>query len=349
MHYAYLGMDKTRDKIIKYIEINHAVRPEELIREFGLSKRAIFKQLENLLNANILGKRGTPPLVVYFLKDLDQKEGNEKLSTETKSYDPWDLDPKDLDILYQNFLIITPKGEMKRGIEAFSYWCRERNLDLKKSIRDYIQIIGEYNKFKKDGFIDGMYKMDQTFKGAVFLDKLYYLEFYSIERFGKTELGTLLLYAKQGQNRNLMKILFSEIYPRILKLIKKEKIDAIGFIPPTLRREVQFMKEMERYMNIGIKILDLPRINIVKTSGPIVVAQKSLNKLEDRIENAKDTIFIDDFRKYNNILLIDDAVGSGATLNETAKKLKEKNIVQGKVVGLGLTGSFKGFDVINEI
>ncbi len=349
MHYAYLGMDKTRDKIIKYIEINHAARPEELIREFGLSKRAIFKQLENLLNANILGKRGTPPLVVYFLKDLDHKEGNETLSTETKSYNPWDIDPKDLDILYQNFLIITPKGEMKRGFEAFSYWCRERNLDLKKNIKDYIQIIGEYNKFKKDGFIDGMYKMDQTFKGSVFLDKLYYLEFYSIETFGKTELGTLLLYAKQGQNRNLMKILFSEVYPRILKLIKKEKIDAIGFIPPTLRREVQFMKEMERYMNIGIKILDLPRINIVKTSGAIVVAQKSLNKLEDRIENAKDTIFIDDFRKYNNILLIDDAVGSGATLNETAKKLKEKNIVQGKVVGLGLTGSFKGFDVINEI
>lgn len=334
-----MGMVKTKDKIIEYIRINHFARPEDLRQKLGLSKRAIFKQLENLLSANILGKRGTPPLVVYFIKEND-----ENLPKLDKSYDHLDLDSKKLDLLYQNFLIITPKGEMKRGIEAFTYWCNERNLDFNKSLVDYIRIIHKCNKFRTGEFIDGMYKMEQTFNGSVFLDKLYYLEFYSIEKFGKTELGTLLLYSKQGQNRNLMKIFFEEVYPRILKLIKKEKINAVGFIPPTLKREVQFMKEMERYLNI-----DLPRINILKTYGPIVIAQKSLNKLTDRIENARDTIVIDDNRKYDNILLIDDAVGSGATLNETARKLKEKNIVNGKVVGLGLVGSFKGFDVISEL
>ncbi|MCL4392965.1 hypothetical protein M1145_02395 [Patescibacteria group bacterium] len=327
-------MNKTSDKIVEYIKIRNTVRPDELIREFGLSPRAIFKQLRNLLSEGIIDKRGTPPLVVYFIKELPLKSNDEIES----------FNSKDLNILYENFLIITPKGEMKRGIEAFSYWCRERNLDIAGSIRDYIKTIDKYNKFKKDGFIDGMSKLTQTFNKEIYLDKLYYLDFYSIERFGKTALGTLLLYAKQGQNRNLMKMIFSEVYPRICKLIKKEKIDAIGFIPPTLKREIQFMKEMERYMDIG-----LPKINIVKTMGAIIVAQKSLSNLEDRIENAKDTIFIDDNKKYNNILLIDDAVGSGATLNETAKKLKEKNMVVGNIVGLGLTGSFKGFDVINEI
>lgn len=329
-----LDMNKTSDKIVEYIKIRNTVRPDELIREFGLSPRAIFKQLRNLLSEGIIDKRGTPPLVVYFIKELPLKSNDEIES----------FNSKDLNILYENFLIITPKGEMKRGIEAFSYWCRERNLDIAGSIRDYIKTIDKYNKFKKDGFIDGMSKLTQTFNKEIYLDKLYYLDFYSIERFGKTALGTLLLYAKQGQNRNLMKMIFSEVYPRICKLIKKEKIDAIGFIPPTLKREIQFMKEMERYMDIG-----LPKINIVKTMGAIIVAQKSLSNLEDRIENAKDTIFIDDNKKYNNILLIDDAVGSGATLNETAKKLKEKNMVVGNIVGLGLTGSFKGFDVINEI
>jgi len=52
---------------------------------------------------------------------------------------------------------------------------------------------------------------------------------------------------------------------------------------------------------------------------------------------------------YKNILLIDDAVGSGSTLNETAGQIKRKGICKGQVIGLTITGSFKGFDVISEV
>jgi len=48
-------------------------------------------------------------------------------------------------------------------------------------------------------------------------------------------------------------------------------------------------------------------------------------------------------------LLLNDAVGSGATLNETAAQMKLKGIVKGKIIGLAITGSFKGFDVISEV
>jgi hypothetical protein len=41
-------------------------------------------------------------------------------------------------------------------------------------------------------------------------------------------------------------------------------------------------------------------------------------------------------------------VGSGATLNETATQIKQKGIAK-KVIGLSITGSFKGFDVISEV
>jgi predicted amidophosphoribosyltransferase len=53
--------------------------------------------------------------------------------------------------------------------------------------------------------------------------------------------------------------------------------------------------------------------------------------------------------QYNNILLIDDAVGSGATLNETARQIKNRNLCTGHIVGLAITGSFRGFDVISEV
>jgi predicted amidophosphoribosyltransferase len=48
------------------------------------------------------------------------------------------------------------------------------------------------------------------------------------------------------------------------------------------------------------------------------------------------------------VLLIDDAIGSGATINETARKLKERGLAK-RIIGLAVTGSFKGFDVIQEV
>lgn len=53
-------------------------------------------------------------------------------------------------------------------------------------------------------------------------------------------------------------------------------------------------------------------------------------------------------KHFGNTILIDDALGSGATLNETAKKLKERGYT-GKVVGLAIVGSANGFDVIKEV
>ncbi len=53
-------------------------------------------------------------------------------------------------------------------------------------------------------------------------------------------------------------------------------------------------------------------------------------------------------KQYNHILLIDDAIGSGATMNQVAGKLKNKKIAK-KITGLAIVGSFKGFDVITDI
>lgn len=101
---------------------------------------------------------------------------------------------------------------------------------------------------------------------------------------------------------------------------------------------------MERNLTLKIKKLDISK---VKTE--IIVPQKTLNKLSDRIENAKKTIILEEKSFFTNILLIDDAVGSGATLNETAAQIRDKKICRGKIIGLAITGSYKGFDVISEI
>lgn len=323
---------KTSEKIIDYIKQRGQATGSELADFLNISDRAVRKQLNNLIENNILYKNGKPPKVFYFIQkaaEISLKNNDITKEIETK--------------INKNFLIITPSGDKKEGVDGFRYWCAKNNLPISKTAIEYFKTLSKYDNYKKEGLISGIKKVNSTFND-IYLDELFYLDFYSIERFGKTKLGQLLLYAKQSQNKSLMKEIIEYIKPSINKLIKKFKIDGIGFIPPTVKREVQLMKVLDKGLSENIK-----KLSISKIKTPVAVPQKTLNKLIDRVENAKKTIVVEDNSKYKNILLIDDAVGSGATLNETAKKIREKKICKGKIIGIAIAGSFNGFDVISEV
>ncbi|PJA10105.1 hypothetical protein COX68_01320, partial [Candidatus Falkowbacteria bacterium CG_4_10_14_0_2_um_filter_41_15] len=319
----------------KYIKDKKHVSANELVDYLGISRQALFKHhLAKLIDDHVLVKNGRPPKVYYSIATpvkLEIKEKSFNINNEAKN------------LINHDFLIITPAGERKEGLDGFIYWCQKNNLPLEKTTEEYLKTFKKYEKYKKDGLIDSEEKLKSTFKN-VFLDKLFYIDFYSIERFGKTKLGQLLLYAKQSQNKKLMQEIVGIIKPNIDKIIKKFKIDGVGFIPPTVKRETQLMKVLEKGLNLHSR-----KVEIIKIKTAVAVPQKTLNKLVDRIENAKNTIIVSDNSSFNNILLIDDAVGSGATLNETAKKIRDKKMCQGKIIGITITGSFNGFDVISEV
>jgi predicted amidophosphoribosyltransferase len=129
------------------------------------------------------------------------------------------------------------------------------------------------------------------------------------------------------------------------RVIEHINPDAIGFIPPTLQRKKQIMKELQSYL-----YLNRPLIRIEKIKTPVIVQQKTLKSIEDRIINADRTMVVIHTNRspYKKVLLIDDFTGSGSTLNEIAKKIKHQHIAE-TVVGLTLTGSVNGFDVIREV
>jgi predicted amidophosphoribosyltransferase len=96
--------------------------------------------------------------------------------------------------------------------------------------------------------------------------------------------------------------------------------------------------------------INLPEITATKIPSLTKVPQKTLRKLSDRIVNAQSTIAINPNQNINgNVLILDDAVGSGATLNETARKIKNISMQKIKVYGYAVVGSRKGFDVISEV
>lgn len=322
---------KTSEKIIKYIKEKGQVTGAELSDFLDISDRGVRKQLSSLMEKGLLDKIGRPPKVFYQLK-------KEEVNNDFK-----EIDKEFIETINKKYLIITPSGKRMEGMDGFVYWCKKNNLPIKKTVQEYIKTVAKYEDLKKNGLIDGSEKIKNTFD--VFnLDKLYYLDFYSIERFGKTRLGQLLLYSKQSQNQKIMKELINYIKPKVKKIIVDFNIDGIIFIPPTVKREIQLMKVLENGLGKDSRI-----VKITKIKTEIAVPQKTLNKLNDRIENARSTFVVEDNSNYNNILLIDDAVGSGATMNEVAGKIRNKNICKGKIIGLAIAGSFKGFDVISEV
>lgn len=324
----------TSQEIVKLIQDNSEVTVNQLVSHFGFTQAAIHRQLNKLLDNGLVEKYGNPPRVFYRVK-IDRDQG--PLDSVKNN-----INKNDLEVINQEFIYISPLGKVNYGIKGFKELCKKFNLDIEKTVREYIKTHKKYSAFKRKGLIDGKEKLKNTFP-EIFLNEMHYLDFYSIERFGKTKLGALVLYAKQSQSRAFIKQVAENTKDKVEKVIKEKNIDAVCFIPHTLPRKVQFINEIEKYLN-----LKLPSIKLIKVINDIPVAQKTLNKLDDRIENAASTIFVKDTLKYNKVLLIDDAVGSGATMNESARKLKEKNIAK-KVIGLAITGSYKGFEVLNEV
>jgi DNA-binding transcriptional regulator GbsR (MarR family) len=324
-----------QQKIQALLLANGDMSVKEMTDQLLVSKQAIHLAINKLLEKDLVEKFGRTPKTIY--RGKVPSKSTQIIST--------NIDEKTIDYLNQQFLVITETGNMLSGVEGFNYWCKQRSLPLEKTIVEYIKTKEKYVAFyEKNGLINGLDKLLNT-KGykEIYLDNVYYLDFYAIERFGKTRLGTILHYAKQGQNKFLMKILVEESKEKIRLLLENSDIDAIGYVPPTIRREVQLMKFLENQLRIN-----LPKINIQKISGIIPVPQKSLNKIEERINNAENTFSIPETVRFKHVLLLDDAIGSGSTLNQIAGKVKQKGIAQ-KVTGLAIVGSFKGFDVVTDV
>lgn len=320
----------TKEKLLNYLKEHGEVTPHQLVLYLKISPQSLYRHLKTLIQKGTIKKLGTSPRVFYSIND-----SNDTTTTCT-------ISKSDTRFLDTHFYFVSPTGQAYKGLDAFKAWCKRQNLPIEKTIKEYKTTHQKYAKYKSNDIIDGKPKLEQTFD-SVYLDELYYFDFYAIERFGKTKLGYFLLYSKQGQSLDYLYQLINDIKPKIQSLINDKKVDAIAFAPPTVKRDIQIMKLLEKECSFGLRV-----VAIEKLKTEIIVPQKTLSKLQDRIINAKTTMLVTEKTTFKKVLLVDDAVGSGSTLNEIAKQLKDKKICK-IVIGLSITGSFKGFEVLNEV
>ena len=233
---------------------------------------------------------------------------------------------------------------MIRGLQGFIAWVEKNHFDLDKEKIAFIKRVKETLGLKKHGVISAM-KSILSEKNKLNLDNIFFSDFYNIDYFGKTKLGQLVYLGKTSQNRNLILEVSKIIKLDIEQIIAKYDIGFVCFIPPTIDRKLQFLDVLKKGLRLNIQ-----EVVISKITSETRVPQKTLRRLDDRILNAKATIVVKPTQKIDkNVFIIDDATGSGATLNETAKKIKDIADKHVKVYGYSVVGSYKGFDVISEV
>lgn len=328
-------MTDTKTRIISYVRTNDQARVKDLVDHLGIGHVAVHRHLRALVDSGKLTKAGGAPKVFYRLSTPSTKD-RQVLESKTNR------------LLDKYYAYVDPTGQFLTGIAGFTRWAASvhKASQIDSLLARYVKDREDLGRFlTSQGWIDASDNLRRTFGPDMSLDGVYYLDFYSLPTFGKTRLGSLVLYAKQSENKPLIQQAADESRDVINQLIAKLGIDAVGYIPHSILRKIQFLKEFSSRLNLPLSKIELTKAY----SGQIRVAQKTLGRLEERIQNARETIFVEGLSaKYNRVFLIDDAVGSGATFNETAKKLKQMGLAK-QVYGFAVVGSLKGFEVIREV
>ena len=320
-------IENTLQELIDFLEKEPGSRPKVIAEEIGISRQYVQKLLAN--NENLFSVSGAGPNRFYRNKNTSIVK--EEILTNFK----------DSNLIEENFYALTPLGEELVGVSGFKRWCDARNFDFDAKKNEYITIL---KKYYKNGHtpIDFTNKLETSFADNV-IKKVWAVDYYNFEIFGKTKMGTQVMIAKQTGDSSITNQLISRIDPVIDNMIEKFNIEAVAFVSPTIQRQSQLMTKLDNNLAINI-----PRIKVHKVGAKILIAQKTLKSLEDRILNASETFVVESQKKYNNVLIIDDALGSGATLNELAKQILQKGIAK-TCYGLVLVASPSGYEVINEV
>src|SRR2546423_9242367 len=107
----------TRDRIIDYIRYHGQARVYDLQKELQISSVAIHRQLNKLLQKDLIVRLGKPPVVFYTLPPEEVHGLTENLKLELLSlYSQQTIEA--------NFLSITPDGKLLYGIKGFEYWVQ---------------------------------------------------------------------------------------------------------------------------------------------------------------------------------------------------------------------------------
>ncbi|MDE0243333.1 MAG: winged helix-turn-helix transcriptional regulator [Candidatus Kaiserbacteria bacterium] len=329
-------MKQTRKQEIIRLLNRREYSPADLQKKMGVSLVTVHHHLKELCQDGYVEKWGRPPSVIYRLVPEES------------------IDRIPSDVVENHFVFKDPVGNILVGSKGFLQWSRHalKQKTLYEKVLDYEAYI---QKLKEQNVHVFSHEKEQRLREEVgeplHIKKILFLFPYALPDFGKTKEYLLLERAKEGDSRNkkYAEELIALFFPALERFVQEKNIDAVAFVPPSASREFQIMSRMKKLFS-EMKG-DMPIIPLKKKHGETVQQQKNLKYPAERLENADKTFYIptEGEKAYHRVLLVDDFVGSGATLNQIAKKMISQGVGE-EVFGITIIGSMeKKFPVVRKV
>lgn len=315
----------TKQKIIDLLRDQY-LSPRDLQHELGVSASVVHDHLRDLIEQGLVEKFGSAPRVSYAARKKTA-----------------------VDVVNEQFIFQDSLGVLHAGINGFRLWS-ERGLK-KLSFEEKIDLYAKRISVMESNNHDGVFDMTEKLQKIVAmgeranLKEMACLSLRTLQDFGRTKMGVYVDIVKSVGHTKIMDTVLDFSVPLIIAYAKRQQVNAVGFIPPTRSRPKQIMTLLEKRFRKGP--LRVAAIDIKKIRRDIPREQKTIRDLQDRIYNADNTFHISNYshvHNYKKILLVDDFIGSGTTLNQVAKMLRKRGFV-GEVFGLGVVGEERGYSV----
>lgn len=145
-------------------------------------------------------------------------------------------------------------------------------------------------------------------------ENIYFLFFYN-------DFKKIILDYKFRNRKNISKVLSCYIGPALRKIILEEKIDMVIPIPISeeRRRERGFNQVEEILKESGIHYINIKRIKKTKYMNKMKRKYEREKNIRNSFEVEKDSF------SYKKILIVDDILTTGSTLNELKRVILETN------------------------
>lgn len=351
----YLNLELTKDgKVETFCDTNIS---KDFLYQFGAEYVQMVcentvRMIEKTTHYNI------QPNVIIYMETL----WNDKQVKANHLYNLFSL--SFLDCTFQNYHNVCDKNQelllkINQDFRSFiahflnSQTIEDKNVFLERSAWVFFNSCQFRNR---EGFLNAgskLLSLQEDYKNLgekIVLDGLYFKYIEAIDKW-KTQETKELQHIKQFQSEKQMSDFYTRIFDiKFREFLERKNIDTLIVIPNNQVRQINFNAVIEEELKKDF--WERYRFGEVHLNAyEWREAQKSTQWLSHRIENAKKLFIIKptNLQDAENILLIDDVFGSGATINTVAQNIKKIN-PKANIIGFTLIGSYrKGFDVVNEV
>ncbi len=304
-------------QILALLSQHHSLRPIELHKITNISRQRIHSQLKSLLLSDQIIRRGKSPLTYYSLKTEAQQSSEQILQlTDTQR-----------ETLNQDFLIIKRQGTQVTGQRAVCDYAQEHNVDPQEVAEKFVKARQTQKKLSTlhDGSTaDQLIQLEEK-KHVIpgLIERYQCADYAEIDGFGKTAIAKKVHAAKASKNAVLQMEIFRQTERQIHDMITEYGIEAVAFVPGATDVGKTFMKQWQQTLD-----LPLPHINLVRVAQDTNVPQGAISLQRDREDYTSYTMVPGDHRRFRHVLLLDDSVISGTTINQAAQSLLKEEVTE---------------------